>query len=77
MVKERRENTGSCEKNSEGCTLGEPAMYKMYNKSVSIGSVKSTCLIILVIGSKSKMLKCCKAQDLFLYKSFSREEEYN
>lgn len=53
---------GSHGKNSAGCRLGEPAMY---NKNVSIGSVKSTCLIILIIGSKSIMLKCCKAQDLF------------
>lgn len=60
--KKRRENTGICGKNSAGCTLGQPAMY---NKNMSIGSVKSTCLIILIIGSKSIMLKCCKAQDLF------------
>lgn len=62
MVKERRKNAGSCGKGSTGCTLGEPAMQ---NKDVPIGSVKSTCLIILIIGSTSIMLKCCKAKDLF------------
>lgn len=62
MVEERKENIGSCGKNCARCTLGEPAKY---NKNVSIGSVKSTHLIILIIGSKSIMLKCCKAQDLF------------
>lgn len=30
-------------------------------KNVSIGSVKSTCLITLIRGSKGIMLKCCKA----------------
>lgn len=74
MDKEERTHWEPCGKNSAGSTLGVPAMY---NKNVSTGSEKSTCLITLITQSQGIMLKCCKAQDFFSKKSFSREEEYN